>query len=124
VSSNPIRVLVVEDVDDIRDATVAMLRLAGYDADAAAEAEGALARLARDPAPQVLFTDIALGAGLNGYELARRAVALRPGLRVLYTTGYAGKAQEPLPGSRTLVKPYRAQQMLHAIETLAEAVEK
>jgi two-component system, cell cycle sensor histidine kinase and response regulator CckA len=115
-----IRVLVVEDIAEIREAMVETLQRAGSETEAAADAKTALTLMTRAP-PDLLFTDIVLGRGLNGYELAHRATEIKPDLKVLYTTGYAFKAQETqsaLPGSRMLMKPYRMVQVLQEIEQL------
>jgi hypothetical protein len=42
----------------------------------------------------------------NGWELGRKARALRPAIRVIYATGYGGEHAEPVPGSATVRKPY------------------
>jgi CheY-like chemotaxis protein len=120
-SPQSIRVLVVEDIAEIREAMVEALQRAGYQTDAAADASAALALMSQAPPPDLLFTDILLGRGLNGYELAHRAAELKPDLKVIYTTGYAFKAQETqsaLPGSRLLMKPYRMGQVLREIQRL------
>ncbi|HUH84251.1 MAG TPA: response regulator [Stellaceae bacterium] len=114
-------ILVVEDVEDIRIATLEALAHAGYDVLGAASAEAALALLAEEPTIGVLFTDIVLGRGLDGYELAQRAVALRPSLKVLYTTGYAARQRDTSPAGRLLPKPYRAAQLLREVSGLIEA---
>jgi CheY-like chemotaxis protein len=115
------RILVVEDIEDIRIATVEALKHAGYDVLGAHSAEAALRLLAEEPTIGVLFTDIVLGRGLDGYQLAERAVALRPRLKVLYTTGYAARAREASPAGRLLPKPYRAAQLLREVSVLIEA---
>ncbi|HEV2548643.1 MAG TPA: response regulator [Stellaceae bacterium] len=118
---HPICVLVVEDIAEIREAMVETLQNAGYEAEEAADAGAALALMRRAPPPDLLFTDIVLGRGLNGYELAQRAAELNPALKVLYTTGYAFRAPETqaaLPGSRMLLKPYRMGQVLQEIAQL------
>ena len=118
---HPVRVLVVEDIAEIREAMVETLQSAGYDTAAAADAGAALTLMRRAPPPDLLFTDIVLGRGLNGYELAQRAAELNPALKVLYTTGYAFRAQETqaaLPGSRMLLKPYRVGEVLQEIAQL------
>ncbi len=82
------RILVVDDDADVRDITVQLLREAGY---AVAEADGgraALAALERGEIYDLVLVDIAM-AGLNGFETVRRWRGRRPGLRVLFTTGYA-----------------------------------
>jgi len=89
VMKAPSCILVVDDLDDVRDTAVAVLSAAGYVVVAAASGDAALALLGAQPEPDLLFTDVVLGSGLNGFELAQRAVRLQPRLKVLYATGYA-----------------------------------
>src|SRR5258708_34017104 len=102
------RILVVDDLDDVRETTMAVLVAAGYAVTPAADGDEALSLLAQEPSPDLLLTDIVLGRGLNGFALAERAVQLRPLLKVLYATAYAWKLDEghaAVPGSRMLTKP-------------------
>jgi signal transduction histidine kinase len=85
-------ILVAEDEADVRAATAAMVQELGYAVLEAADGPAALRLLAENPAVRLLFTDVGLPGGLNGRQLATEAVALRPGLLVLYTTGYARNA--------------------------------
>lgn len=115
------RILVVDDLDDVRETTVAVLAAAGYEVVAAAGGDEALSLLAQDPSPDLLLTDIVLGRSMNGFELAQRAVQLRPHLNILYATGYAWNLDEihaAVPGSRMLRKPYRAHELLREIDHL------
>jgi CheY-like chemotaxis protein len=117
----PARILLVEDVEDIRVATAEALSHAGYAVRTAADAAAALALLADEPAPDLLFTDIVLGAGMNGYALAERALQARQGLRILYTSGYPGTARDKpagAPAARLLLKPYRAAEVIQAVAQL------
>ena len=103
-------ILVVEDEEDVRDATVTMLQDLGYRVRAAANGADALRLVAEHDDFRLLFTDIGLPGGLNGRQLAEKAHELRPGLLVLYTTGYARNAvvhQGVLDhGVELLVKPF------------------
>jgi CheY-like chemotaxis protein len=81
-------VLVVEDDPEVRDVTVEMLRSLGYEVLTAPDAPSALALLSRDDHVDILFSDIVMPGGVNGVELARQAVRLRPRLRVLLASGY------------------------------------
>ena len=102
-------ILVVEDEALVQVLVVEVLQERGYAVQAAASAEEALALL-RDHCTdvEVLLTDINLGAGENGLELARKARALCPGIRVIYVTGgaYAEALTERVPDSVLIPKPY------------------
>ena len=116
-------ILVVDDLDDVRDTAVAVLEAAGYVVVAADSGEAALALLGARPEPDLLFTDVVLGRGLNGFQLAQRALRLRPQLKILYATGYAWNLVEQhgaVPGSRMLQKPYRAVELLREVDALLE----
>ena len=56
----------------------------------------------------MLFTDVVIPGGMGGLDIARRALELRPGIRVIFTSGYAAsfKTVGDLPGE-FLQKPYR-----------------
>ncbi|HEY1361494.1 MAG TPA: PAS domain S-box protein [Xanthobacteraceae bacterium] len=85
-------VLLVEDDADVRAYLIETLRELGYRVLAAREAAGALAWLERrDIAIDMLLTDVVL-PGRNGRQVAEEAQRLRPGLQVLFMTGYARNA--------------------------------
>jgi PAS domain S-box-containing protein len=84
-------VLVVEDNVDVRAFSVMSLTELGYRVIEAGEAEAALAVLRGDERIDLLFTDVVL-PGRSGRELADEALRVRPGLKVLYTTGYSRNA--------------------------------
>jgi CheY-like chemotaxis protein len=86
-------ILVCEDDEDVRAYTVEVLRELGYRVIEAADGHAAL-RLLQDREQRVdlLFTDVVLPGGMTGAVLAREAQALRPGLKTLFTTGYARDA--------------------------------
>ena len=84
-------VLVVEDNDDVRAYSVMSLTELGYEVLEARHAEAALALLESAPRVDLLFTDVVL-PGMNGRDLVHKALAMRPGLKVLFTTGYSRNA--------------------------------
>ncbi|MBS0560774.1 MAG: PAS domain S-box protein [Proteobacteria bacterium] len=89
------RVLLVEDDPRVRRTAVRRLRQLGYDvteADSGAAGLDVLRALGPGERIDVLFTDIIMPGGVSGFDLAREAVRLRPGLRVLLTSGYADPA--------------------------------
>jgi CheY-like chemotaxis protein len=104
-------ILVVEDDADVRIYTVEVLRELGYGVIEAGDAHSAL-RLLRDAAVHcdLLFTDVVLPGGMNGEQLAQAAHEARPGLKVLFTTGYARNAivhhGRVDPGVALITKPF------------------
>jgi signal transduction histidine kinase/CheY-like chemotaxis protein len=85
-------ILVVEDDDDVRNYAAGSLRELGYDIFEAVDGRSALEILEREPAIQLLFTDLGLPGGMNGRVLAERARMSRPSLKVVITTAYAASA--------------------------------
>jgi PAS domain S-box-containing protein len=104
-------VLVVEDDPFVRSHAIRSLESLGYRVTAAIDGNDALQKLGTDIPIDVLFTDIVMPGGLNGWELAERARKDRPELRVLLTSGYALETlttDERLRDcSAILTKPYR-----------------
>ncbi len=87
-AASPGAVLVVDDDAAVRTTTVEVLRDLGYDLREAGGGEEALDLLRRDNRIEVLLTDVVM-PGMNGAELARRASSERPGLTILFMSGYA-----------------------------------
>ena len=85
-------VLVVEDDAAVRSVSRAMLENAGYRVLTAAEGPAALDTLRAHPEIALLFTDVVLTGPMNGRRLADEVLRIRPGLPVLFTTGYTRDA--------------------------------
>ena len=106
VKSN--RVLLVEDEAVLRELAAENLLDAGFSVMEAGDGTEGLEALRSDIRIDVLLSDIKL-PGMNGYELAEAAKALRPQLKVILMTGYA---PTPLPPAlervvyRVLQKPF------------------
>jgi PAS domain S-box-containing protein len=103
-------VLLVEDEAAVRDVTRAQLESLGYRVLSCANAAEALVVAAGHEEPlHLLLTDVVM-PGMNGHELAARLVERRPGLRVLFTSGYGEEVISRHgvlePGVRLLPKPY------------------
>lgn len=107
------RILVVEDDGRVRRVVVARLTKAGYSVLESVDAASALELLSTSEPIDLLFTDIVMPGGMTGDELASRAVLLRPGLKVLFTSGYAEPdiANKSLRAGSWLKKPYTAQEL-------------
>src|ERR1700732_3686146 len=113
-------VLVVEDDADVREFAVRVLREYGFRVLEAVNGGVALVLLEQDLPIDLLFTDIVMPGEPDGVALAERAKQLRPNLRVLYTTGYAGATrfhQHAIHG-KVLGKPYRSRQLASEVEQL------
>jgi PAS domain S-box-containing protein len=103
-------VLVVDDEPSIRMLAVDVLAELGYTAMQAQDGKSALSILRSDARIDLLVTDVGLPGGMNGRQLADAGIALRPGLRVLFVTGYAENAVvrggHLKPGMHVMTKPF------------------
>ena len=103
-------VLVVDDEATIRDLIDEVLDECGYTVIGAADGAAGLKILQSGARIDLLVTDVGLPGGLNGRQVADAARALRPGLKVLFITGYAEKAAfgngHLEPGMQLLTKPF------------------
>lgn len=125
VSGGSETILVVEDDDLVRTYVERQLRSLGYQVIIARNGGEALQALYRQPQIDLLFTDVMMPGGMNGPQLAQAAQQLRPGLKLLYTSGYTENAivhQGRLdPGVHLLNKPYRLQDLAQAIRRVLSA---
>lgn len=85
-------ILVVEDDVSVRTYSVDALRDLGYRTIEAPDGPSAVRLLETQTHVDLLFTDVVLPRGMSGAQVAARARELRPGLKVLFTTGYARNA--------------------------------
>ena len=85
-------ILVVEDDPEVRAYSVEVLSDLGYRVVQAADGPSALRLLGRESDIALLFTDVVLPGGMSGRVLADQIVAARPGIKVLYTSGYSRNA--------------------------------
>jgi len=103
-------VLVVDDDASVRLVIGEALRELGYVVCEAADGPEGLQMLRSDARVDLLLTDVGLPGGMNGRQLADVGRSVRPGLRVLFITGYAEAAvvgQVPFdPGMQVLTKPF------------------
>ncbi|MDN3274878.1 PAS domain S-box protein [Frankia sp. RB7] len=104
-------ILIAEDDPFVRSSVILRVEALGYRVVAAVNGQEALQRLRADPGIDMLFTDIVMPGGMSGWDLADQARRIRPGLPVLFTSGYAletlveqGRAQAE---AVVLTKPYR-----------------
>jgi CheY-like chemotaxis protein len=73
------------------------------------------------PGIHLLFTDIRMPGGMDGFELAHRAKQLRPDLRVVYTTGYVKElpwGEHGIGYGPMVRKPYRHRDLIAEVNRL------
>jgi PAS domain S-box-containing protein len=118
-------ILVVEDSTPVRRVAVNILQGLGYQVYEAEDGPHALKILEQPVEIDLLFTDLIMPNGIDGQELVRRARALRPGLKALFTSGYSEhflKGRSPTEeGVALLSKPYRTQKLAEAIRAALDA---
>jgi len=115
-------VLVVEDEQLVRDLVRRSLRRAGYMVLVAENGEEALAVFRANPGPiDLLITDVVMPR-MNGNELASRILQERPGIRVLFVSGYANDVLDLRgglgPGTEYLQKPFTPSVLLDRVREL------
>jgi len=119
-------VLVAEDDPFVRSYAVTCLTNLGYRVTAAVDGHEALQKLSEGPEVDVLFTDVVMPGGINGWELAERARQIRPGLKVVLTSGYALETlaeRGRLPEGAVVVnKPYRKTELAKRLREALDAV--
>jgi CheY-like chemotaxis protein len=117
-------VLVVDDDEDVRSLAVTILHDAGYRALPAPNGDTALAMLQGGLNVDLLFTDIVMPGGIDGFTLAYEARQIQPDIAVLYATGFNNLSSRGLARSvpgKMLNKPYRAAQLAaEAMKALSE----
>jgi len=119
-------ILVVEDNPDVRAYSVTSLTELGYHVLEAMDAESALKFLSGEQRVDLPFTDVVL-PGRSGRVLANEAAALRPKLKVLFTTGYSRNAivhQGRLdPDVELISKPFTFEQLATLMRATLGAIE-
>ena len=125
--STPPVVLIVEEEPDLRVLAESNIADFGYTTLSAGNGNEAMALLEEDKRIVLLFTDINMPDGLDGLELARRAIELRPGLRIVYASGAAptdGMIALFVEGATFLQKPYTSAELMQAVHGDGEAADK
>ena len=117
-------ILVVEDDALVRGYVVAQLGSLGYTTLVAGDGAAALAVVDQGAAFDLLFTDMIMPGGMNGRELAEAVRKRRPGVKVLYTSGYSDDAfmhdGHLDAGIALLTKPYRKQDLSRKIREVLD----
>ena len=103
-------VLIVDDDGDILEFAAEILQTLGYDVLTARNGLEAVAVLRNNSPISILFTDIHM-PGMGGEELAKVAVASRPDIRVIFTSG----CTRPAGDAPFLQKPYKATDLVRVL---------
>jgi PAS domain S-box-containing protein len=115
-------VLVVEDEAGIRMLVVNVLEKLGYLTMEAADAKGGLRHVEAGARIDLLVTDVGLPGGMNGRQFAEAARAQRPGLHVLFMTGFAETAAAGTgamgQGMEVIAKPFRMEAFAAKVRTM------
>ena len=115
-------ILVVEDEADVRHIVRRQLESLGHRVLVAEAATEALLLLQGPGAPDLLVTDVVLATGMNGIDLANAARAARPGLPVIFMSGYTAvpEAQQRIreTGAPLLSKPFTTPQLERAVNAV------
>jgi DNA-binding response OmpR family regulator len=123
----PALLLLVEDEETVRSVLEDSLRDGGFDLKLALNGTEALAILEREGETiHGLITDINLGSGPSGWEVAKRARELIPELPVVYMSGTDAEkwASLGVPNSTIVAKPFAPAQIVTAISTLLNVSDK
>ncbi len=116
-------VLAVEDNDGLRRVVKRQLNDLGYRVVEAQDGPSALKILESQPV-DLLFSDIMMPGGMSGHDLATKAVARWPALKVLLTSGFPDtkfNGDNPANSMQLLSKPYRKEDLAHALREVLDA---
>ncbi|HAI47562.1 Blue-light-activated protein [compost metagenome] len=118
----PLRVLMVEDQQDLRELIGQALQDFGIEIHTADDGPAAV-RLLQEPGGfDVVFSDISMPNGMSGVELSAHVAEALPNARMILASGYARSQLPPLPAHvEFLPKPYRLRQLVAMLQAPAGA---
>jgi CheY-like chemotaxis protein len=111
-------ILVVEDNDKVREATVSGLEGLGYAVLEAKTGPDAITLLESDEPIALVFSDIVMPGGMTGYDVAERVRSMKPDVKVLLTSGYNDlgvMVKITVRDVKVLGKPYTRAQLAWAL---------
>ena len=118
-------ILLVEDDNLVRAYVETQLLDLGYQVKSVRNGNEALETARNLPSFDLLFTDIVMPGGMSGYDLADKILKLRPGTRILLTSGYTETAlihaQRLGPKHNLLNKPYHKQELASKIRSVLDS---
>ncbi len=111
-------ILLVEDNEPVRTITTELLEMIGYHVIAVEHPSTALDLLESDAPIDLLFSDVVMPGGMDGFALVDAALTLRPTLKALLASGYAESTAPPGQRSasiRLLTKPFRQSELARVV---------
>jgi signal transduction histidine kinase len=117
-------VLVVEDNAEVLELAVTTISDLGYRVLTAADGPSAMEVVRGEETIDLLFSDVVMPGGMNGFQLISEARGIRGGLRALVTSGYANihRPGTDRPDVPLLLKPYRRSDLAHCIRMALDRV--
>lgn len=118
-------VLVVEKDPDVRGQSVHHLTEFGFEVRAVTNGEAAIEVLDSAEPIDLVFTDVIMPGGITGFGVADAAVARRPGIKIMFITGYQGTGTPHghlrHRGAPLLPKPYTRTELAAAVHAVMKA---
>ncbi len=119
------RILLAEDDGSMREFLAKALSRAGHEVEAVGDGEEGVAALGEHPGVyDLLLTDIVM-PGVDGIELARRAAALDPGMKIMFITGFAAVALNAGSAApkqaKVLSKPFHLRELVDEVARVMDA---
>lgn len=118
-------ILVVEDDPKVLRLTITRLRDLKYNVIAATDGPKAMEILKQRNDIDLVLSDVVMPGGMTGFDVAKQALSMKPGLKILLATGYAktpvsGDAASAKSDHRILRKPYGMKELAEALRTLLD----
>jgi CheY-like chemotaxis protein len=119
------KILVVEDQEAVRAVACGFLEDFGYEIVEAGDGFEALSRLQEHDDIDLMFSDVVMPGGMNGFDLAQAAQSMKPELKIVHTSGYPKGAMVHQDEPRfkegfIIMKPYRREDLQRIIKDALE----
>ncbi|WP_367346239.1 response regulator [Stenotrophomonas bentonitica] len=120
--SEPLRVLMVEDQEELREMIGQALNDFGFDVHTANDGPHALQLIDETGDFNIVFSDVNMPNNMSGLELSAHVAEALPNARMILSSGYARSQLPPLPPHvEFIAKPYRLRQLIELLKNPAPA---